>query len=162
THTVPAVLLGTALLWGVVALVWRWPGKQPMSRSDGRWVAGLLLACLSSHLLLDWTNSYGVHPFWPIDDRWFYGDSVFIVEPWLWVASVPTLVVASRMRVARVLLSVVLPFAVLLASRVSLVSNGALLGLVLGALASALLAFGLRHRTFARAATAVSAWVAVT
>ncbi|HMC54423.1 MAG TPA: metal-dependent hydrolase [Gemmatimonadaceae bacterium] len=162
THTVPAVLVGTALLWGVVALAWRWLGTQRMSRSDGWWVAALLFACLSSHLLLDWTNSYGVHPFWPIDNRWFYGDSVFIVEPWLWIASVPTLVVASRMRIARVLLCVVLPFAILLASRVSLVSSGALFGLVIGALASAFLTFVLRHRTLARTAAAVSAWIAVT
>lgn len=37
------------------------------------------------HLLLDWTNMYGIKPFLPFDERWFYGDIVFIVDPWLWL-----------------------------------------------------------------------------
>jgi inner membrane protein len=41
-------------------------------------------ACLL-HIGCDFLNDYGVHPFYPFDDRWFYGDSVFIVEP-LWIA----------------------------------------------------------------------------
>ena len=41
----------------------------------------LVLAWLAvlSHILLDYTNNYGVHPYWPFDNRWIYGDSVFIV-----------------------------------------------------------------------------------
>ncbi|MFO1468604.1 MAG: metal-dependent hydrolase, partial [Steroidobacteraceae bacterium] len=31
----------------------------------------------------------GVHPFWPWDDAWRYGDSVFIVEPLYWAAAAP-------------------------------------------------------------------------
>jgi hypothetical protein len=27
-----------------------------------------------------------VHPFWPLDNRWYYGDLIFILEPWIWVA----------------------------------------------------------------------------
>jgi inner membrane protein len=34
---------------------------------------------------LDSFNTYGVHPFYPFDASWFYGDAVFIFEPWLWV-----------------------------------------------------------------------------
>jgi inner membrane protein len=34
-----------------------------------------------SHLLLDWTNNYGLRPFFPFDPRWFAGSFVFIVEP---------------------------------------------------------------------------------
>jgi hypothetical protein len=71
-----------------------------------------------SHLVLDWTNSYGIHPFWPFDDRWKYGDSVFIVEPWFWVVSVPALVAASTNRVARALLSLVVLAGLVLAWRV--------------------------------------------
>jgi inner membrane protein len=40
---------------------------------------------LLSHLVLDFWNSYGVHPFWPLDVRWYYGDAIFILEPWLWL-----------------------------------------------------------------------------
>src|SRR5690349_16282166 len=92
THTVIGVVIGAALMWGAAMLVLRWRSRQWSPRSDTRWLFALLLVSTVSHLVLDWTNSYGVHPFWPLDDRWYYGDAVFIVEPWLWVASVPALV----------------------------------------------------------------------
>jgi inner membrane protein len=42
-----------------------------------------LLAALS-HLLLDWTNNYGLRPFFPFNPRWYAGSFVFIAEPVLW------------------------------------------------------------------------------
>src|SRR4030095_53845 len=50
---------------------------------------GLLLASLltsATHPLLDWTNNYGVRPFLPWNGRWFYGDLVFIMDPYIWLA----------------------------------------------------------------------------
>jgi inner membrane protein len=47
---------------------------------------GLLLASLivtATHPLMDWTNNYGVRPFLPWSGRWFYGDLVFIVDPYV-------------------------------------------------------------------------------
>jgi inner membrane protein len=41
-------------------------------------------ACLL-HVGCDFLNDYGVHPLYPFDNRWFYGDSIFIIEP-LWLA----------------------------------------------------------------------------
>ncbi|HMF77596.1 MAG TPA: metal-dependent hydrolase [Bryobacteraceae bacterium] len=40
------------------------------------WAKAWLICCagLSSHLLLDWTNTYGVRPFLPFSSRWFYLD----------------------------------------------------------------------------------------
>ncbi len=40
-------------------------------------------ACLAglSHILLDFTNNYGVRPFWPFSEKWYSWDIVFIVEP---------------------------------------------------------------------------------
>jgi inner membrane protein len=49
---------------------------------------GLLLASLivsASHPLMDWTNNYGVRPLLPWSGQWFYGDLVFIVDPWIWL-----------------------------------------------------------------------------
>ena len=49
---------------------------------------GLLLASIiaaATHPLLDWTNNYGVRPFLPWSGRWFYGDLVFIVDPYIWL-----------------------------------------------------------------------------
>ena len=34
-----------------------------------------------SHILLDFTNNYGVRPFWPFSEKWYSWDIVFIVEP---------------------------------------------------------------------------------
>jgi inner membrane protein len=34
---------------------------------------------------MDWTNNYGVRPLLPWSGRWFYGDLVYIVDPWLWL-----------------------------------------------------------------------------
>lgn len=51
-------------------------------------LGGLLIASLvatATHPLLDWTNNYGVRPLLPWSARWFYGDLVFIVDPWIWL-----------------------------------------------------------------------------
>lgn len=50
---------------------------------------GLVLASLvasATHPLLDWTNNYGLRPFLPWSGKWYYGDLVFILDPWLWLA----------------------------------------------------------------------------
>jgi inner membrane protein len=38
-----------------------------------------------SHLLLDWTNNYGLRPFFPFNPHWYAGSFMFIAEPVLWV-----------------------------------------------------------------------------
>jgi inner membrane protein len=159
THTIVAALLGAMLVWGAGLLVLRWRRPAPTG-GDVRWLLGLLLVSTLSHLVLDWTNSYGIHPFWPFDDRWKYGDSVFIVEPWFWVVSVPALVAASTNRVVRALLSLVVLAGLVLAWRVPLVSSGAATALTVGAAVSVGLARVLGPRV--RAAAAVASWVAVT
>jgi inner membrane protein len=37
------------------------------------------------HVFMDWTNSYGVRLLMPFSDRWFYGDALYIVDPWLYL-----------------------------------------------------------------------------
>lgn len=49
---------------------------------------GLLLACflgVLSHPLLDLMNTYGTRILEPFSHRWFYADSLFIVDPWIWL-----------------------------------------------------------------------------
>ncbi len=159
THTVLIAILGAALAWGVASLIWRWRARAAPASDDTRWLLGIIVVSALGHLVLDWTNSYGVHPFWPFDDRWLYGDAVFIVEPWFWVVAVPTLVAASESRSARVLLSLVLTIGLVLAWRVELVSTGAASALTAGAALSIVLARVLRPG--ARVATAAVGWVAV-
>ena len=45
----------------------------------------LLLAAISilTHPTLDWMNSYGLRWLMPFSGRWFYGDALFIIDPWL-------------------------------------------------------------------------------
>ena len=47
----------------------------------------LLLAGVSvlTHPILDSLNTYGVRWLMPFSQRWFYGDVLFIVDPWLWI-----------------------------------------------------------------------------
>jgi inner membrane protein len=37
------------------------------------------------HVLMDWLNNYGVRLLMPFSPQWFYGDSIFIVDVWLWL-----------------------------------------------------------------------------
>ena len=59
---------------------------------------GLAVAVLGagSHLFLDWWNAYGVRPFYPWDKTWYYGDLVFIVDPWVWLTLGGALVCGTR------------------------------------------------------------------
>ena len=34
---------------------------------------------------LDFLNTYGIRLLSPMSPQWFYGDAVFIVDPWLWL-----------------------------------------------------------------------------
>ena len=57
--------------------------SRPAQRQPVHWSWLYLTALLAalSHLLLDWTNNYGLRPFFPFDPRWYEGSLVFIVEP---------------------------------------------------------------------------------
>ena len=99
THTLlfalPQVLLLIALVWLL------WPAARRLLHASTSARVGLIAATiigLGLHLLMDYFNSYGLHPFHPFDSRWLYGDMVFIVEPVFWVGfGVPlVMMVASR------------------------------------------------------------------
>jgi len=69
------------------AIIWVWeklrPGKEGPIRG-----AGLLLACflgVLSHPALDFLNTYGIRLLEPFSHRWYYGDTLFIVDPWIWI-----------------------------------------------------------------------------
>ncbi len=53
-----------------------------------RWLYVFSLVALLSHLLLDWTNNYGVRLFYPFDTHWYMGSFVFIFEPLMFAALV--------------------------------------------------------------------------
>ena len=49
-----------------------------------------------THPALDWLNTYGVRFLHPFDTRWFYGDALFIVDPWMWLVLGGALFLAHR------------------------------------------------------------------
>jgi inner membrane protein len=109
THTVVGLL---ALAIGLVAAYWWFPAVRKM-RLPWRVRFWLLIAiALASHLALDYLNSYGVHPFYPFDNAWYFGDSLFILEPSLWLILGVAVAWNGRTRGAR--LAVALPLGVLL------------------------------------------------
>jgi inner membrane protein len=104
THTVAGlVALGLAIV--AVCLLPRI--RDSVGPMRGRLWALIALA-LASHLVLDAWNSYGVHPFWPVSSRWFYGDAVFILEPWIWMLLGVAAVLDTRNRAGRALLAAAL------------------------------------------------------
>ncbi|RYE99494.1 MAG: metal-dependent hydrolase [Oxalobacteraceae bacterium] len=87
THTLLAALGEVVLLLALVWLLWPNARRLLQVSAGARWGA-VIAACagLLLHLSMDGMNVYGVHPFWPWNTRWVYGDLVFIVEPVFWFA----------------------------------------------------------------------------
>jgi inner membrane protein len=104
THTVALVPVLAALALAVTLAVARARGMRFDARDKG-FLFALALSGVLVHIGLDATNSYGVHPFWPLYDGWFYGDSIFIIEPLVWAALIPPLVFAARTRWAKITLA---------------------------------------------------------
>ena len=90
THTLLAGPVLSLVLFGCWFLACAW--RRPQLARQNKWLM-LVLSVLGplTHLGLDALNNYGVHPFWPVQTSWVYGDSLFIIEPWLWVVLVPAL-----------------------------------------------------------------------
>lgn len=93
THTFLGVPFIAALVVGFVWLahkLWR-RFRPPLPAAPGRfhpplrWGLLYLYACIGalSHLLLDFTNNYGLRPFFPFNHKWYAWSTVFIIEPLL-------------------------------------------------------------------------------
>jgi inner membrane protein len=158
THTVAGVLLAAAIVVLAVELWLRWRRLEP-TRSDRKAVLGAVALALVLHLALDYTNSYGVHPFWPVRNHWIYGDAVFIIEPLLWTCAAPLFFVL-RTAVARALIAVVLAAALALSFATKWILPES--GVVLGVLMILLLYAGWRASARLAVLCAMGAWLAVT
>jgi inner membrane protein len=98
THTLLGAPFNAALALAVVYGGYRLllaAGRVP--RTPPHWkllfVYGLLGSL--SHMLLDFTNSYGVRPFAPFNNRWYSWDIVHIVEPLILIALIAGLALPS-------------------------------------------------------------------
>jgi inner membrane protein len=88
TQSFLGLVLVSAVVVGFIYLIWRLRGRKIKDPSrPPRWGVLFGFAYLAglSHILLDFTNGYGVRPFWPFFERWYSWDIVFIVEPIMWI-----------------------------------------------------------------------------
>jgi len=89
THGPPAWFLLPLVLAGILYWYDQWQakrGKRPEGRRpiNFKWLYLLsLIGCLS-HPALDWLNVYGIRLLEPFSSQWFYGDTLFIIDVWLW------------------------------------------------------------------------------
>lgn len=99
THGILAQIALPVALTGVVWLVDRFRRARgstgdrtavaAAASAPGSFHAGwtLLLAFIGvySHVFLDYLNNYGVRLASPVSWQWFYGDAIFIIDPWMWI-----------------------------------------------------------------------------
>jgi len=84
THGVLALVVLPLILTGILMLIDRLrPGER---RVDPRWLLALSTIAVWTHPSLDWLNTYGMRWLMPFSGTWFYGDAVFIMDVWLWLA----------------------------------------------------------------------------
>ncbi|MCO5170281.1 MAG: metal-dependent hydrolase [Planctomycetes bacterium] len=81
THAV----LGLAVQAVLLGLAMTWVGRRLPERPRARALIAAAALGLLSHLALDGLNTYGVRPWLPFVDTWYYGDTAFIVDPWMWL-----------------------------------------------------------------------------
>jgi inner membrane protein len=79
----PLVLVALMLAWD--RWVRRRGGRVPEQPVRPRQLVVLAYIAVLSHPFLDWLNTYGIRLLMPFDDRWFYGDALFIIDPWMWL-----------------------------------------------------------------------------
>jgi inner membrane protein len=142
THTLMLAPPIALLAFGI-GLLWLRRASPAPSRADIGWLAALALAGPVLHVAMDGANSYGVHPFWPLDAGWVFGDSVFIVEPLFWAITLPVLIAETRWWPGRVTFALLLAATFVLPWLSGLVPPSLSLVVMVIALSSSLAAFRL-------------------
>ncbi|ODS60474.1 MAG: metal-dependent hydrolase [Erythrobacter sp. SCN 68-10] len=89
THGPPALVLLPLVLAGLLWAFDRWQARRG-TRPEGRlpvrfgWLYAMAFVGCLSHPFFDWLNAYGIRLLEPFSSQWFYGDTLFIIDPWLW------------------------------------------------------------------------------
>lgn len=83
THGILAQVLLPVVLAAAVMAIDRIRPRQGRA-ADFRALLLLGYVGVLSHVGLDFLNNYGIRLLMPFSGRWFYGDAVFIIDPWLW------------------------------------------------------------------------------
>lgn len=96
THGPIAIALLPLILTAAMFTWDRWQqrrGTRPPNRLPvrGAWLLALAYIGCLSHPALDWLNNYGIRLLEPFSSRWFYGDTLFIIDLWIWAALIASL-----------------------------------------------------------------------
>ena len=98
THGWPALIVLPFLVTAAM-LAWDrrvrrgwYPQAEPARAGP---VLALAAMGVLTHPTLDWMNSYGMRWALPFDGAWTYGDALFIIDPWIWLALGGAVVLAS-------------------------------------------------------------------
>ncbi|HEU4766946.1 MAG TPA: metal-dependent hydrolase, partial [Pyrinomonadaceae bacterium] len=87
THAIVGVVALALLLplvfYGVDRVLSWLRKRPPTTKLGGLTIASALVT--ATHPILDWTNNYGVRFFLPWSPKWYYGDLVFIIDPYIWL-----------------------------------------------------------------------------
>lgn len=100
THTFIAAPFMAAVVTGVVWIIHKWSSQRKRRKPlkpglpPPRWALIWLFAMIAhlSHLLLDYTNNYGIRPFFPFNSRWYERSIVFIFDPLIFLALLGALI----------------------------------------------------------------------
>lgn len=77
----PFVVTAGALAWDRLVRARQQPrGHPPAVARELLWVSALAVL---THPMLDFLNNYGIRWLMPFADRWFYGDALYIIDPWV-------------------------------------------------------------------------------
>ncbi len=79
----PFVVAGLLLAWDRWVRRRRHPEREP---ADARALVLIGLLAVATHPLLDLCNTYGARLLMPFSGHWFHGDTLFIIDPWMWFA----------------------------------------------------------------------------
>ncbi len=106
THGILADLLLPPLLTGIILLLASRRRARGAAESLEPPIRPLHLLSLSYlgvivHVLMDLLNNYGVRLLMPFSQHWFYGDVLFIIDPWLWIILGAGIGLARRRRSVR-------------------------------------------------------------
>jgi inner membrane protein len=89
SHGVLALAVLPFLLTGALLLFHRASKRRRQWRAPSVALPKQLLLlsfiAILSHPVLDALNTYGVRWLMPFSGEWFYGDTLFIVDPWVWL-----------------------------------------------------------------------------
>ena len=97
THGILAMVALPLLLAAMMQGVSRLRRARPdMPATSWRWLIALSAVGVWSHPLLDLLNTYGVRLLMPFSNRWFYGDTLFIIDLWLWLALIVGVLLSRR------------------------------------------------------------------